>query len=340
MSQKIADITSGSDSTSMHSPPNSVSFLESSNSSQDEIIADQPSKLATISDKNLTQPEISNDILLVETQTHESTSLLIKESQSESIPLEDNKNLYKTSSISAKATKMRDSSPNNRTDHILPAVEESASTPILPPVDTISNPKSFPKKLSKKSGSKRTLKSLDHQNFIVNQQPQATSAAAAGYAISPAKEKIYNTEHIKIHKISEPIVIQSEPIKYKIHGLVDHFSSEIPHELVGKLSPDEFKITMSKINKFLKHNLKKQYRLLIFGALFCGCTAGLSLIPGYKNNSEILSNLKKILDDENERIYIRLLNMRWGLIIRPVHRFLEYNLILEFIPRYNFTVPD
>jgi len=151
----------------------------------------------------------------------------------------------------------------------------------------------------------------------------------------------YNSDHLSIHKSLDPIIIQTDPIKYKIHGLVDHFDETMPNDLIGKLSPDEFKITIKMINKFLKTSLKRQYRLLILGTFLCGCTAGLSFIPAYKSNYDILNNLKKILDGENERIYQKMLNMKWGLIIRPVNqRFLEYNLIVEFVPRFNFTMPD
>ena len=115
----------------------------------------------------------------------------------------------------------------------------------------------------------------------------------------------------------------------------------MPNDLIGKLSPDEFKITINLINKFLHKNLKKQYSLLILGALLCGCTAGLSFVPAYRSNYRILNQLKQLLDDENDRIYSRMLNMKWGLVIRPVNqRFLEYSLILEFLPRVNFTLPD
>ena len=67
-----------------------------------------------------------------------------------------------------------------------------------------------------------------------------------------------NQNHLTFTKNIEPIIIQTDPKKYKLHGLVDHFDETLPHELVGKVSPDEFKITINKINNLLKKRLKNQ----------------------------------------------------------------------------------
>ena len=149
-----------------------------------------------------------------------------------------------------------------------------------------------------------------------------------------------NQNHLTFTKNIEPIIIQTDPKKYKLHGLVDHFDETLPHELVGKVSPDEFKITINKINNLLKRRLKNQQRRLIASTIFCGLTIGASFYFAYDYNEKTLEKLKRLIAEENSRIYVNTLNMRWTLIMRPVNKFLEYNLIIEFIPKYNFTLPD
>merc|ERR1712060_28982 len=155
-----------------------------------------------------------------------------------------------------------------------------------------------------------------------------------------SSRSIDNQNHLTFTKHIEPIIIQTDPKKYKLHGLVDHFDETLPHELVGKVSPDEFKITISKINNLLKRRLKSQQKRLIASTIFCGLTLGTSFYFAYDYNEKTMEKLKQLIAQENKRIYVDTLNMRWTLIMRPMNKFLEYNLIIEFLPKFNFTLPD
>jgi len=146
--------------------------------------------------------------------------------------------------------------------------------------------------------------------------------------------------HIKIFQPSEPVIIQAAPNCCKLHGLPDHFSEELPQALSGKVSNDEFRITMSKINSLLLKRTRHQSRLLMLGLVLCGCSCGASFLPSAYSAEDTIERLKSLLDQENARIYQSQLSLKWSLMMRPILRFIEYTIVVEFVPRYNFTLPD
>ena len=153
-------------------------------------------------------------------------------------------------------------------------------------------------------------------------------------------DKISPPDHIKIFQPTEPVIIQAAPHCCKIHGLPDHFSEELPQALAGKVSLDEFNITIRRINNLLNKRTKHQSRLLLLGLLLCGCSCGASFLPSAYSAEETIERLKALLDQENARIYQSQLSLKWSLMMKPVVRFIEYTIVVEFVPRYNFTLPD
>ncbi|KAG8134898.1 hypothetical protein E2320_007970, partial [Naja naja] len=62
-------------------------------------------------------------------------------------------------------------------------------------------------------------------------------------------------------------------------GLSNKFEAEFPSSLTGKVAPEEFKASISRVNSCLKKNLPVNVRWLLCGCLCCCCTLGCSMWP-------------------------------------------------------------
>ncbi|KPP56308.1 hypothetical protein Z043_126095, partial [Scleropages formosus] len=62
-------------------------------------------------------------------------------------------------------------------------------------------------------------------------------------------------------------------------GLSNRFESEFPSSLTGKVAPEEFRASMSRVNGCLRKTLPVNARWLLCGCLCCCCSLGLSLWP-------------------------------------------------------------
>ena len=146
--------------------------------------------------------------------------------------------------------------------------------------------------------------------------------------------------HIQHFPKKSPLIIQPCPKSAKIHGIIDRYSTKMPSELHGKVSQDQYSITINKINRVLRKNLKKQAYLSTLGTIFCCFTGGISCLPAINLTKRTISKIQDILDSENESIYLDRLKLKFTFEPCTVGRFIEYNLIVSFIPRYNFTAVD
>uniref|UniRef100_A0A663MAK1 Cysteine rich hydrophobic domain 1 n=1 Tax=Athene cunicularia TaxID=194338 RepID=A0A663MAK1_ATHCN len=62
-------------------------------------------------------------------------------------------------------------------------------------------------------------------------------------------------------------------------GLSNKFDTEFPSVLTGKVAPEEFKTSISRVNACLRKNLPVNVKWLLCGCLCCCCTLGCSLWP-------------------------------------------------------------
>uniref|UniRef100_A0A8C3K865 Cysteine rich hydrophobic domain 1 n=1 Tax=Calidris pygmaea TaxID=425635 RepID=A0A8C3K865_9CHAR len=64
-----------------------------------------------------------------------------------------------------------------------------------------------------------------------------------------------------------------------LFGLSNKFDTEFPSVLTGKVAPEEFKTSISRVNACLRKNLPVNVKWLLCGCLCCCCTLGCSLWP-------------------------------------------------------------
>ncbi|KAG8553803.1 hypothetical protein GDO81_003553 [Engystomops pustulosus] len=86
-------------------------------------------------------------------------------------------------------------------------------------------------------------------------------------------------------------------------GLSNKFDAEFPSILTGKVAPEEFKISMGRVNTCLRKNLPLNVKWLLCGCICCCCTLGLSLWPVICLNKRTRRSIHKLLDWENNRLY-------------------------------------
>ncbi|XP_072352875.1 cysteine-rich hydrophobic domain-containing protein 2 isoform X2 [Scyliorhinus torazame] len=76
----------------------------------------------------------------------------------------------------------------------------------------------------------------------------------------------------------DPVVVRGSG-HVTVFGLSNKFESEFPSSLTGKVAPEEFKASISRVNSCLKKNLPVNVRWLLCGCLCCCCTLGCSMWP-------------------------------------------------------------
>ncbi|TSN95679.1 Tetraspanin-5 [Bagarius yarrelli] len=76
----------------------------------------------------------------------------------------------------------------------------------------------------------------------------------------------------------EPVLVRGAG-RATVFGLSNKFETEFPSALTGKVAPEEFKASISRVNGCLKKTLPVNVRWLLCGCLCCCCTLGLSLWP-------------------------------------------------------------
>lgn len=124
-------------------------------------------------------------------------------------------------------------------------------------------------------------------------------------------------------------------------GLSNKFDTEFPSVLTGKVAPEEFKTSISRVNTCLRKNLPVNVKWLICGCLCCCCTLGCSLWPVVCLNKRTRRSIQKLLEWENNRLYHKL-GLHWKLSKRKCEtsNMMEYVILIEFLPKYPIFRPD
>ncbi|VDL51282.1 unnamed protein product [Hymenolepis diminuta] len=125
-------------------------------------------------------------------------------------------------------------------------------------------------------------------------------------------------------------------------GMSNVFSDEFPPELHGRVAPEEFQETISKVNNQLRRSMSINLKWLLCGFICCCCTLGCSMWPAICVNRKVKRNIEKTLEIENARLYCQL-GLNWSLTkqrtTEPVV-LMEYVLRLDFIPKLSVYQPD
>uniref|UniRef100_A0A8C9NUB9 Cysteine rich hydrophobic domain 1 n=1 Tax=Serinus canaria TaxID=9135 RepID=A0A8C9NUB9_SERCA len=138
------------------------------------------------------------------------------------------------------------------------------------------------------------------------------------------------------------ITIQNlEDFSLKRFGLSNKFDTEFPSVLTGKVAPEEFKTSISRVNACLRKNLPVNVKWLLCGCLCCCCTLGCSLWPVVCLNKRTRRSIQKLLEWENNRLYHKL-GLHWKLSKRKCEtsNMMEYVILIEFLPKYPIFRPD
>uniref|UniRef100_A0A8C0ZHR6 Cysteine-rich hydrophobic domain-containing protein 2-like n=1 Tax=Cyanistes caeruleus TaxID=156563 RepID=A0A8C0ZHR6_CYACU len=126
-----------------------------------------------------------------------------------------------------------------------------------------------------------------------------------------------------------------------LFGLSNKFDTEFPSVLTGKVAPEEFKTSISRVNACLRKNLPVNVKWLLCGCLCCCCTLGCSLWPVVCLNKRTRRSIQKLLEWENNRLYHKL-GLHWKLSKRKCEtsNMMEYVILIEFLPKYPIFRPD
>ncbi|XP_004206544.2 cysteine-rich hydrophobic domain-containing protein 2 isoform X1 [Hydra vulgaris] len=140
---------------------------------------------------------------------------------------------------------------------------------------------------------------------------------------------------------------RSDPIRISgvghltLFGLSNKFETDFPSGLTGKLAPEEYDATLSRINKVLGRSLPTNLRWLFCGCLCCCCTLGMSIWPVVFLNKRTRHQLEKIIDSENRNLYHKLglhLKLKKQMVVSG--NMMEYVLLVEFRPKVALFKPD
>ncbi|KAA8588798.1 hypothetical protein FQN60_010143 [Etheostoma spectabile] len=123
-------------------------------------------------------------------------------------------------------------------------------------------------------------------------------------------EHVVSEEHLPRY-CPEPVVMRGAG-HITVFGLSNRFDTEFPSVLTGKVAPEEFKTSISRVNACLKKNLPVNVKWLLCGCLCCCCTVGCSLWPVICLNKRTRRSIHKLLEWENNRLYHKL-GLHWKL---------------------------
>jgi hypothetical protein len=140
--------------------------------------------------------------------------------------------------------------------------------------------------------------------------------------------------------VKDPIIIRGGG-NITIFGVSNRFNEQFPSQLNAKLAPEEFRDTIKQINNILSKELSNSFKWLVFGSIFCCCTLGCSLLPVIFMNKKAKLSVNKLLEMENQRLYLKL-GLKWKLtkIKYNSNSLLEYVLLIEFLPTILLYQPD
>jgi len=141
-------------------------------------------------------------------------------------------------------------------------------------------------------------------------------------------------------EVPPPIVLKGTG-EVTIFGLCCKYDHEFPHQLSGRLAPEEFSKMINRINSALKRSMASQLRWLVAGFALCVCSAGCSFLPVVCLSKRTRLRIQKLIDYENHRLYHKL-GLRWGLVTLQIEDspMFEYVIKIEYLPKIHLTYPD
>ncbi|KAJ6220628.1 hypothetical protein RDWZM_006440 [Blomia tropicalis] len=147
---------------------------------------------------------------------------------------------------------------------------------------------------------------------------------------------------LSVVPLEDPIIIRGNG-NMTLFGLSNSFSSTFPSSLLGRVSREEFEYTMNRINHLLRQQHSTNAKFLLLGCLCCCCSLGCSLLwPTFALSKRTRSSLQKLLAMENSRLYNKL-GLNWRVTKQQSHTnhsFMEYILVIDFLPKMQIYQPD
>lgn len=193
-------------------------------------------------------------------------------------------------------------------------------------------------KSNRNKSKSSSQKSKHHQSRQRHRKTSSTRQSTNLYQTLEVDDLPQNVAEYQI----EPIILRGNG-NLTLFGLSNSFSSDFPSALIGKVSKEEFRNTMAKVNSLLRDQQSLSAKLLLFGALCCCCSFGISLVwPSVALKKRSKTSIQKFLASENSRLYSKL-GMNWRLAEQRClsnHAFVEYVLMIEFTPKMNLYQPD
>jgi len=189
---------------------------------------------------------------------------------------------------------------------------------------------------NRRSNSLNSISMLSINNLSMNASAE-NNGGVLTIATSTANNNNNYTNGIIV---KDPVLIRGAG-NITIFGVSNRFSEQFPTQLTAKLAPEEFKDTIKQINNILNKELANSLKWLVFGSIFCCCTLGCSLLPVIFMNKKARLSISKLLEMENQRLYLKL-GLKWRLakVKCNSNTLLEYVLLIEFLPTILLYQPD
>ncbi|XP_044283327.1 cysteine-rich hydrophobic domain-containing protein 1 isoform X2 [Varanus komodoensis] len=150
--------------------------------------------------------------------------------------------------------------------------------------------------------------------YELEEEDEAAAAAPGAAAV------VRSQELPRPRDAPEPVAVRGAG-HITVFGLSNKFDTEFPSILTGKVAPEEFKTSISRVNACLKKNLPVSVKWLLCGCLCCCCTLGCSLWPAVCLSKRTRRSVQKLLEWENNRLYHKV-------------------ILIEFLPKYPIFRPD
>lgn len=183
----------------------------------------------------------------------------------------------------------------------------------------------------------RSVQLQHHFDDIIEELDSNTPSSAGN---SPTD--LLEVPQVLDYPSNEPIVIRGNG-NMTLFGLSNTFNGEFPSVLVGRVSREEFEASLSRVNHLLRQHHSTNAKLLLLGCLCCCCSLGCSLLwPTLALSKRTRTALEKLIASENHRLYNKL-GLNWKLTKERCHSnyaFMEYVLVIEFLPKLHLYQPD
>lgn len=147
-----------------------------------------------------------------------------------------------------------------------------------------------------------------------------------------------SSEHVQV--TPESVVIRGVG-HMTVFGLNSKFDVEFQQGLSAKVAPEEYKATVTRVNRVLSKTMPVNVRWLLCGCICCCCTLGMSMWPVVCLNKRTRHSINKVLDAENCHLYHKL-GLHWRLNKQRCNssNMMEYVLLVEFLPKEQILRPD